>query len=102
SPKTDFVRSLLAEPPSDLEALTRRLEWLLALHDSPPERVENGDVRARERGAPCVHAGAYGTRSSQIVVVPDRGAPRIRFTAGPPCTSPWQDLPADLQFPSGH
>jgi hypothetical protein len=80
--------------------LTHRLESLLASHEIPPAARKRGDGRPPETGAACVHAGPYGTRSAQIVIVPDRGAPRIRFTAGPSCEHPWQDLPAELQYPS--
>jgi uncharacterized protein with NRDE domain len=100
SPKTDFVRTLLGQPPCDLDALTRRLESLLASHDIAPDARAGGDSRPPATGAICVHAGRYGTRSAQIVIVPDRGAPRIRFTAGPSCEYPWQTLPAELQFPT--
>jgi uncharacterized protein with NRDE domain len=98
SPKTDFVRALLGQPPGDLDALTRRLQWMLASHEIPPTAGTPADGRPPEAAAACVHAGLYGTRSAQIVIVPDRGAPRIRFTAGPSCENPWQALPADLQF----
>ena len=100
SPKTDFVRALLGQPPCELDALTRRLESLLASHEIPPAARTRGDGRPPETGAACVHAGPYGTRSAQIVIVPDRGAPRIRFTTGPSCENPWQALPAELQYPS--
>jgi uncharacterized protein with NRDE domain len=99
SPKTDFVRARLGQPPSDLDALTRLLESLLASHEIPPAARTPGYGRP-ETSAACVHVGAYGTRSAQIVIVPDRGAPRIRFTAGPSCTSPWQALPAELEYSS--
>jgi hypothetical protein len=98
SPKTDFVRAQLGEPPSDVDALTRRLESLLASHEIPPAARTSEDRGPRGTGAACVHAGSYGTRSAQIVIVPDRGAPRIRFTRGPSCENPWHDLPAELQF----
>jgi uncharacterized protein with NRDE domain len=98
SPKTDFVRAQLGEPPSDVDALTRRLESLLASHEIPPAARTSEDRGPRGTGAACVHAGSYGTRSAQIVIVPDRGAPRIRFTSGPSCENPWHDLPAELQF----
>jgi uncharacterized protein with NRDE domain len=100
SPKTDFVRALLGQPPCELDALTRRLESLLASHEIPSAARTRGDGRQPETGAACVHAGPYGTRSAQIVIVPDRGAPRIRFTTGPSCENPWQALPAELQYPS--
>jgi uncharacterized protein with NRDE domain len=100
SPKTDFVRALLGKPPCDLDALTRRLESLLASHEIPPAARMRGDGRPSEASAACVHAGPYGTRSAQIVIVPDRGAPRIRFTTGPSCENPWQALPAELQYRS--
>jgi uncharacterized protein with NRDE domain len=97
SPKTDFVRARLGDLPADQDALTRRLESVLASHEIPPGVVRRDD-RPLEIEAVCVHAGAYGTRSSQIVIVPEHGVPRIRFTDGPPCTHPWRDLPRELQF----
>jgi uncharacterized protein with NRDE domain len=99
-PKADLVRAHLGAPPSELDALTRRLESLLASHEIPSTVGTHGDTRLPETGAACVHAGSYGTRSAQIVIVPDRGAPRIRFTDGPSCENPWRDLPAELQFSS--
>jgi uncharacterized protein with NRDE domain len=98
SPKTDFVRAFLGTRPCELDALTRRLESLLASHEIPPAARSRGDNRPLETSAACVHAGPYGTRSAQIVIVSDHGAPRIRFTAGPSCTSPWQELPPTLRF----
>ena len=100
SRKTEFVRALLGQPPHELDALTRRLEALLASHEIPPSGRAAGDARPPEAGAACVHAGPYGTRSAQIVIVPERGAPRIRFTVGPSCRNPWQDLPPELQYPA--
>jgi len=100
SSKTDFVRALIGEPPQEVDALIHRLESVLASHEIPPAARRREDARPLETTAACVHAGLYGTRSAQIVIVPDRAAPRIRFTEGHPCTSPWQDLPPELQFPS--
>jgi hypothetical protein len=65
-----------------------------------PTAGTRADGRPPEAGAACVHAGTYGTRSAQIVIVPERGAPRIRFTTGPSCEHPWQPLPAGLQYPT--
>jgi uncharacterized protein with NRDE domain len=98
SPKADLVRTRLGELPGELDALVRRLEWLLASHEIPPAAGPDGVDCRLETGAACVHAGPYGTRSAQIVIVADRGAPRIRFTAGPSCTAPWQELPPELRF----
>ena len=100
SPKTDLVRALLGRPPSDLDALTRRLEALLASHQIPPAAGTRADARPLETGAACVHADRYGTRSAEIIIVSDAGPPRIRFTAGPSCLSPWRDLPPELEYPS--
>jgi uncharacterized protein with NRDE domain len=100
SPKTDFVRTFLGNLPCELDGLIRRLESLLASHEIPAAVTMRELGRPLETTAACVHAGSYGTRSAQIIVVPDHGAPHIRFTAGPSCTSPWQELPPELQFPS--
>lgn len=45
----------------------------------------------------CVHAEAlrYGTRSSSLVRVGAQGTQWL-FAPGPPCTTPYQDLPVDL------
>jgi hypothetical protein len=99
SHKTDFVRALLGTPPSDIDTLIRGLESVLASHEIPPGARTRGDGRPPETSAACVHAGSYGTRSAQIVVVPDRGAPRIRFTTGPSCINPWLELPPDSWYP---
>jgi uncharacterized protein with NRDE domain len=99
SPKAEYVRAFLGAPPRELDALTRRLELLLASHEIPPAARTVGDDRPLELSAACVHAGSYGTRSAQVVIVTDRGTPRIRFTTGPSCTSVWHDLPPSLRFP---
>lgn len=100
SPKADAVRAALAECAGwDRAALAARLESLLADHRIPPgvDGVHRGDPpRPVETEANCVHTELYGTRSSEIVLVDAAGSepPRVRFTAGPSCTNPWQDAPA--------
>jgi uncharacterized protein with NRDE domain len=53
-----------------------------------------GVCRNHVSGAPfestCVHAGAYGTRSSTLLWI---GAqPALRYAEGPPCEAPYRDL----------
>lgn len=38
--------------------------------------------------AACVHAGAYGTRSAEIALVPPAGRPHIWVADGPSCVTP--------------
>lgn len=74
SSKVDRVRRMLeGVERATGDALVAHLQGVLKSHD----------------GA-CVHAGVYGTRSAEIVVVPSAGEPRVWFTDGPPCTSPLQ------------
>lgn len=41
----------------------------------------------------CVHAGDYGTRSSSMIFVEKSGRVRWFHADGPPCTSPFTELP---------
>ncbi len=94
SPKVDWVRRTLPDPAAlSAEALVPAFERLLASHDVPALPPGEDPARPPETFAACVHAGPYGTRSSTIVLVPRarRPAPSVRFTAGPPCTSPFED-----------
>jgi hypothetical protein len=38
----------------------------------------------------CVHAGAYGTRSSTLLRLGDD--PALHYADGPPCEAPYRDL----------
>ena len=81
-PSSKRLRVLAAVGPladAPLEAVPELLHRALSAHDAAP-----GEAATR---ATCVHAGAYGTRSQTIVIVPAAGAPRIWMAAGPPCTS---------------
>ena len=71
------------------EALPGALAALLASHDLPSGEAEPD--RPAETETACVHFGAYGTRSSQIVIVPPSGAPRVWFADGPPCVTRFAD-----------
>jgi uncharacterized protein with NRDE domain len=55
-------------------------------------------------GAACIHAGAYGTRSSTLLRLGARpGAGELRYAEGPPCATPYRDfshLLRDLVRPS--
>lgn len=110
SPKARRVAEALAEATTWRgDALVRGLAEVLRLHDVPDggeppavaERAPRPDALARVAlGAPCVHAGPYGTRSSSIVVVPTSAAaatpepPRVHFADGPPCQAPFEDRSA--------
>lgn len=80
SPKTDFVRALLGQPPCDLDALTRRLESLLASHEIPP-RLGRAETVARPRRAlhastPVPMEHARRRSSSSPIVAPRASASR--------------------------
>ena len=92
SPKAALVRKRFSAAMSlKGEELIASLESMLASHDIPVEASEPG--RPPETNAACVHAGAYGTRSSSIIVV-SRGSspPRIRFADGTPCTTAYKEF----------
>lgn len=38
----------------------------------------------------CIHAGIYGTRSSSIIALPERGSPLFWSVEGPPCAAPYR------------
>ena len=87
SAKVDFVAHALdgikAQSGQSLISALRRV-----LSNHGPEGRETAP-----RIAPCVHNGAYGTRSSEIIVVPAQTdcLPEVFYTDGPPCTSAVQD-----------
>lgn len=67
------------------------LQGLLCEHREPT--FEGTCVHWHERG--------YGTRSSALLTLATGGQVTLRFTEGPPCSSPWQDssdLLAQLGF----
>jgi uncharacterized protein with NRDE domain len=110
SPKVGHVRQLVgdvAELP--LPLLERRLHVVLADHEvpsgtAPPDAERAGEDLARPPAteAACVHSDRYGTRWSGIVAVPDApGAPRFRYTPGPPCTAPLEDASVLWREPEG-
>ena len=73
------------------EELISSLEKLLSTHDIPADASEA--ERPPETNAACVHAGAYGTRSSSIIIVPPGTLPpRIRFADGAPCTTAYKEF----------
>jgi uncharacterized protein with NRDE domain len=74
SPKADRVRALFAAGVPAREVL-----------------------RSHETGGPpaeaaCVHAGPYGTRCAEIILVPAAGRPRLWFADGPPCTTALEEV----------
>ncbi|HZP43717.1 MAG TPA: NRDE family protein [Candidatus Binatia bacterium] len=68
----------------DEAAFVRRLRDVLADHATPAD--------PRGPGSLCVHAGAYGTRSSSVILVGRRGT-RTFFADGPPCRTPLAEVP---------
>lgn len=42
--------------------------------------------------ATCVHAGAYGTRSSLLLRTSERDGGELRFAGGAPCVTPYDDF----------
>lgn len=71
--KADSIRRALAEAPRLRgDALRALLMDVLKMH--------------------CVHAGSFGTRESEIVLVPARGRPQVWNTGGPPCRAPLVEL----------
>lgn len=95
SPKASRVAAALAEATTWRgPALVSNLAAVLAQHDVPDGPADGG--RPLALGAPCVHAGPYGTRSSTIVVVPAATTerPRVHFADGPPCQTPFEDRSA--------
>ncbi|MFC0081609.1 NRDE family protein [Aciditerrimonas ferrireducens] len=101
SAKTDRVRrsaaALVGQP---LEIVLAGLGRLLADHESP---AGHGRGQAPgSRGACCVHEDGYGTRSSHLVVVPERPdePPRLWVADGPPCQVPFEAVDAPWAEPA--
>lgn len=63
--------------------LPPRIFEMLRSHEMP-----NGPISAR-----CVHGGPYGTRSSQVTIVPPAASrrPTVYVADGPPCVAPFRD-----------
>lgn len=92
SPKAGRVAAALGEATTWRgDDLVRGLGGVLRVHDVP-DGYDAGD-KPLALGAPCVHAGPYGTRSATIAVVPPagQGRPRVHFADGPPCQAPFED-----------
>lgn len=85
SPKVDRVRALAAKRAPET-TLTDYLRAILADHEVPS--APSAAARPIETEAACVHSALYGTRSSELIAIPESGAPRVWFTDGPPCTNP--------------
>jgi hypothetical protein len=70
----------MAAGPFDVERMTRVL-------------TEHHDVEPL--AATCVHLDAlgYGTRSATVLAVADTGTMRMLWAEGPPCTTPFVELP---------
>jgi len=100
SPKVGHVRAQLA----GVEAATPaqravRLAAVLADHEvpAPAPSVAAGGPRGpgEQVRADCVHTDRYGTRWSCLVEVPSAALPpEVRFTEGPPCSTPFLDAGA--------
>jgi uncharacterized protein with NRDE domain len=79
----------LDAPSGKVDRVRRRLEGVEGATGDALVAHLHGVLKSHD--AACVHAGVYGTRSAEIVVVPEEnGEPRVWFTDGPPCTSPLQ------------
>lgn len=93
SPKASRVAARLADAVAWRgDALVEGLARVLRGHDVPDGPAD--EARPLALGAPCVHAGPYGTRSSSITVVPPAGRPRVLFADGPPCQAAFEDRSA--------
>lgn len=81
----------LDDPRDEVVArLMKELDEAQTLPDDELQASFRSLLARHGRGWPCVHLGAYGTRSSAILC--RGGASDLLFaTEGPPCTSPWQD-----------
>jgi len=89
SPKVERARKALEGVESLRgEELPKGLAKILSDHEIPPEA---SSAQYPETQAACVHAGPYGTRSSNILLVRESGAPSLSFANGTPCTHPFRD-----------
>jgi uncharacterized protein with NRDE domain len=71
---------------ADVERLVARLRVVLSDHATA--------LDPRGPGSLCVHAGAYGTRSSSVILLPPPGQPPRWFHAdGPPCQARLAPVP---------
>ena len=89
-------RSLGAAPSQRENELQRVAKQLAAAASPPVQDLE--DCLKMHRHPPtescCVHLPElnYGTRSSTTIRFDDSGPRSFRYAAGPPCSSPFQDL----------
>ncbi|HUZ19170.1 MAG TPA: NRDE family protein [Acidimicrobiales bacterium] len=96
SAKVTHARRLAAGAAEAVGAeLASSLRDLLADH-SVPAAGAPGPEGTSELGACCVHTAAYGTRSAELVTVPDDplALPLLEVADGPPCTAPFRDASA--------
>ena len=88
-----LVMEALAEPSAE-RAWLRGQVAELAAGDPPDAGALAGVCRTHVAGSPldstCVHAGAYGTRSSTLLWLGAR--PALRYADGPPCEAAYRDL----------
>ena len=83
----------------EVEKIRRTLERAEAVASGPAARILDGLVEiCRGHGddgnplaSPCVHQGAYGTRSSSLLRLGSAGD-LLRHSDGPPCTSLYRDF----------
>lgn len=94
SPKAEAVRAMVSDLMAQRgDALVAALTTVLSSHTVPRRILQHPDPAIPvEVGAPCVHAGIYGTRSSTIIRVTPGQAPRVLSADGPPCTAPFVDV----------
>lgn len=93
SDKVDRARVLVGDLSTlAQDHLVERLIAVLSDHEIGPEEGRNRPVAsdAVSLGRPaCIHGGTYGTRSSTIVLVPDRAKPIVLVADGRPCSTPF-------------
>lgn len=95
-PKTTRAEDL-AKPIAEDPDLPAKLPAVLADHMLPPDdRLPAGASTlgrdlARSLQALCVHTPTYGTRSSAIIAIDERGVTQYLSAEGPPCQTPFVD-----------
>jgi len=72
---------------ADPTALLAHLRQVLSDHSTPLDPRGSGPIENL-----CVHLGAYGTRSSSVVVHPAARPPRYFHAAGPPCRVDYREV----------
>lgn len=83
APKTDRIRA-------QVETLLRKSRGREQLWEELARVCRQHETG--ELGDTCVHLGAYGTRSSALLMITDEGSgSRLAFSDGPPCENEYED-----------